>query len=181
MRSMEQYRARRSPVFELVLFAMLGALAFASDLAMEILPNVHIVAMLIVVYTVVFGVKALFPIYIYVVLTVMFSGFSLWSLPYLYIWLPLWLMALAVPRTAPKWFKCVAYPVISAIHGLSFGLLYAPAEALFFGLDFNGALAWIAAGLSFDIIHTVSNFCFGLLIFPISELLLKLLNKRGYK
>ena len=46
-------------------------------------------------------------------------------------------------------------------------MLYAPAQAVLFGLSFEGMLAWIAAGLPFDLIHGVSNFIAGALILPI--------------
>ena len=53
------------------------------------------------------------------------------------------------------------------------------AEALLTGLDFNGMLAWIASGFVFDIMHAVGNFAAGLLIWPMSQLMLKL--KRMYR
>ena len=72
----------------------------------------------------------------------------------------------------------VVYPLICCLHGLFFGVLYAPGEALLTGLDFNGMLAWIASGLVFDITHAIGNFAAGLLVVPLSELLLRL--KRIY-
>lgn len=48
-----------------------------------------------------------------------------------------------------------------------FGTLYAPAQALLFGLDFNGMITWIIAGLPWDAIHGVSNFLVGVLIAPL--------------
>ena len=49
-------------------FAMLGALMFASKKLMEALPNIHLIGLLVTVSTIVFRKKALFPIYIYVLL-----------------------------------------------------------------------------------------------------------------
>ena len=43
--------------------------------------------------------------------------------------------------------------------------------ALLFGLNFKGMIAWIIAGLPFDMIHGVSNFFCGMLIVPIVYLL----------
>ena len=76
-------------IFELVLFSMLGALMLASDLAMEALPNIHVVGMLTVTFTAVFRSRALIPLYVYVFLTGLIFGFSFWWLAYLYAWLPL--------------------------------------------------------------------------------------------
>ena len=49
-------------VWELVIFAMLGTLMFCSKLLMELLPNVHLLGMLTIAYTVVYRAKALIPI-----------------------------------------------------------------------------------------------------------------------
>ena len=68
------------------------------------------------------------------------------------------------------------YMVVNACHGFLFGILYAPAQALLYGLSFKGMLAWIAAGFPFDITHGISNFICGALIVPIVYLLRRLEN-----
>lgn len=162
-------------IFETVLFAMLGTLMFLGDLLMELFPNVHFVGVLCVTYAVVFRFRALIPIYIYVMLNGLYAGFSLWWVPYTYIWAILWGMTMLVPTRLPNRAKCVIYPVIAAIHGFAFGILYAPAQALMFHLDWRGMLAWVASGVYFDLIHGISNFAMGFLVFPLSELFKKLL------
>ncbi len=159
----------------MITLSVLGAFMFVSDLAMEALPNIHIVAMLIVLYTVLFRYRALIAIYIYVMITGVFYGFALWWIAYLYIWLFPFGLALLIPTGAPKWLKIVLYPMITALHGILFGVLYAPAQALIFGLDFEGMLAWIAAGFVFDIIHAIGNFALGLLVYPLSVSIKKVL------
>lgn len=171
-------RPSRRP-FELVVFAMLGALMFASKLIMEVLPNIHLLGMLTVTYTVVFRARALFPIYIYVLLNGLFGGFSLWWVPYLYVWTVLWGVTMLLPRRMPRRLAALVYPAVCALHGFAFGTLYAPAQALLFGLDFEETLLWIASGLPFDLIHGVSNLFTGLLILPFSELLSRLLKKQN--
>jgi energy-coupling factor transport system substrate-specific component len=158
----------------MVIFAMLGTLMFCSKIAMEALPNVHLLGMLTMVYTIVYRYRALIPVYIYVILNGAFAGFNLWWVPYLYIWTILWGITMLLPRQMPKGVAAVVYPLICGIHGFAFGTLYAPAQALMFGLDFKGMLSWIVAGLPFDLIHGVGNFAVGLLILPLSELLRRL-------
>lgn len=140
---------------------------YASDLLMEALPNIHLIGVFIVATTVVFRAKALFPLYVYVLLNGIFSGFALWWIPYLYVWTVLWGAVMLLPKNMPEKLKPIIYMVVSAAHGFLFGVIYAPSQALLFGLDFNGMLAWIAAGLPFDIIHGVSNLVCGILIYPI--------------
>ena len=155
-------------------FAMLAALMFASKKLMELLPNIHLLGALTVAYTAAFRKKAFIPLYLYIIIEGLFSGFATWWIAYLYIWAPLALAILALPKNIPDRVAAVLYPTFSGLHGLAFGILYAPAQAIIFGLDFEGTLAWIAAGLPMDVIHGISNFAFGFLALPLSRLLLKL-------
>lgn len=156
------------------IFAMLGALMFVSKLIMEVLPNVHLLGMFTMVCAVAYRWRGLIPIYVYVLLNGIYSGFSLWWIPYLYIWAVLWGLTMLVPQKLPRRAKCIIYPAICALHGFAFGTLYAPAQAIMFGLSFDGMIAWIIAGLPYDMIHGVSNIFTGLLVLPLSELIKKL-------
>ena len=165
---------KRLSIKEICLFAILGALMFVSKIVMEALPNIHLLGMLTITYTLVFRKKALIPIYTFVLLNGLFAGFNAWWVPYLYIWAILWGATMLVPQNTPKALACVIYPILCALHGLLFGVLYAPVQALMYGFTFDQMLAWIATGLTFDIIHMVGNFAVGLLIFPVSEALKRL-------
>lgn len=76
-----------------------------------------------------------------------------------------------LPRNMPEKLRPVVYMLVCAAHGFLFGTLYAPAQAILFGLNFNQMIAWIAAGLPWDIIHGISNFFCGVLIVPIISVL----------
>ncbi len=156
-------------IFELTVFAMLGTVMFVSKLLMEMLPNIHLLGMLIAAYTVALGTKALIPLYIYVLLNGLYAGFSFWWVPYLYIWTVLWALVMLIPKRLPVRLRQILYAVICALHGLFFGVLYAPAQAWMFGFNFAQTMAWIGAGLWFDGIHAVSNFCFGMLVLPLAQ------------
>lgn len=147
---------------------------YCSKLIMEALPNIHLLGMFVMTCTVVFRFKALIPIYVYVFLDGLFSGFAFWWLAYLYIWAVLWGMTMLIPRKLPKKIAFFVYPAVCALHGILFGVLYAPIWALMAKMDLAATLSWIAAGLGFDAIHAVSNFAVGFLILPLSEMLRKL-------
>ena len=150
---------------------MLGTVMFCSKVLMESLPNVHLLGMLTMTYTIVFRKKALIPIYVYVIMNGVYAGFSLWWLPYLYIWTILWGITMLLPKNlSPKWANII-YPAVCALHGFAFGMLYAPAQALMFSLNFKQMLAWIVAGIPFDAIHGIGNLIAGLLIYPLSRVL----------
>lgn len=152
---------------EIAIFAMLGALMYASKILLEAAPNIHPVGVFIVAFTVVYRQKALYPIYVFVLLCGFFSGFSIWWIPYLYIWAALWGAVMLLPENMPRKIRPLAYMAVCTAHGFLFGTLYAPAQALLYGLDFRGMAAWILAGLPFDILHGVSNFFCGILIVPV--------------
>ena len=65
-------------VREITLFGMLGAVMYCSKLLMEFLPNIHLLGALTIAYTIAFRKKALYPIYVYVLLNGLFAGFSMW-------------------------------------------------------------------------------------------------------
>ena len=160
------------------IFAMLGTLMFCSKLIMEALPNIHLLGMLTMVYTVAFRGKALIPIYVFVFLTGIYGGFAPWWVPYLYVWTVLWGITMLVPRDMSKGVACVIYPVVCCLHGFAFGAIYAPAQALMYGFDFEQTVAWIVSGFPFDIIHGISNLFTGMLVVPFSELLRRLMKQR---
>lgn len=158
---------------EIAVFGMLGAMMFASKMLMEVLPNIHLLGVFTIATTVVYRQKALYPIYIYVVLNGLFAGFNVWWVPYLYIWTILWGAIMLLPKNMPKKAKPFVYSGLCGLHGFLFGILYAPAQAIFFGLSFEATVAWIISGLPFDLIHGVSNIVCGLLICPIIAVLKK--------
>jgi len=161
-------------VKEVVVFAMLGAVMYVSKILMEFLPNVHLLGMFTVTYTLVYRKKALYPIYTYILLNGIFVGFATWWLPYLYIWVVLWGAVMLLPKNIPAKFKPIVYMIVCSAHGFLFGTLYAPAQALLFGLSFKGMVAWIIAGIPWDVVHGISNFCCGILIVPLTKLLRKM-------
>lgn len=167
----------RLAVQDMVIFAMLGALLLIGKILFEPLPNIHPLASLIGVYTVTYREKALIPIYVYVILQGLFSGFNMWWIPYTYIWTCLWALFMIIPRNIAKTRALYIYPLICALHGILFGTLYAPAQALIFGLNFSGMIKWIVAGLPFDLLHAGGNFVAGFLVLPLSNVLTKITNK----
>lgn len=165
-------------VYELVLFAMLGMVMFVSKLVMEFLPNIHLLGMLTMVYALTFRKKALIPIYVYVFVNGLFAGFATWWIPYLYIWTVLWGVTMLLPKRMPRKVAWVVYPLVCGLHGLAFGVLYAPVQALMYGLSWDMTIAWIVAGLPFDAIHAAGNTLAGLLIVPLTILLNELLRRQ---
>ena len=166
-----RHRRRGISVRYIVVFAMLGALMFTSKLLMEALPNIHLIGVFIVALTVVYRARALWPIYVFVMLTGLYAGFAPWWVPYLYIWTVLWGVTMLLPRRMPPKVAPVVYSAVCAAHGFLFGTLYAPAQALMYGLDLAGMIGWIVAGLYADLLHGIGNLAVSVLILPLVHLI----------
>lgn len=166
-----QSRKNKLAIFQIVIFPFLGVLMYVSKLIMEAFPNIHLLGMFTICFTIVYRWKALFPIYIYVFINGLFCGFDIWWIPYLYIWTLLWGATMLIPKKTSNKVLAIICPILCALHGLLFGVLYAPAQMIMLNLTFEQTMAWIAAGLYFDIIHCVGNFAVGLLAVPLVELI----------
>ena len=152
---------------EIAIFSMLGAVMYASKILMDWAPNIHLLGVFTIAFTVVYRKKALYPIYIYVMLLGMLNGFATWWIPHIYLWTVLWGITMLLPKNLPVKIRPIIYMVVCSLHGFAYGILYAPAQALLYGFNFEKMIAWIISGLPFDITHGISNFFCGILIVPI--------------
>ena len=174
-------------VVDLVIFSMLASIMFTLKVVLAGIPNIEPVSLLIIVYTAVYRVRALIPIYIYVILEGLLFGFSVYWIGYLYVWAILWAVIMLIPRRA---FDAngrraavlgVCLALISGAFGLSFGALFAPSQIAIYGLSFDAMLAWIASGLPYDILHGCGNFAFAAAALPLIKLIKKLESQRTFK
>jgi energy-coupling factor transport system substrate-specific component len=149
----------RKRTLELTILALLGALLFGAKMAMAALPNIEPVSLLILVYTAVFGRKALYPIYIYVLLELMVWGLGLWNLNYLYVWLVLYLLGRLFRRMDSPW----GWAILSGGYGLAFGLLCTPVYLVTGGWAYG--LSWWVSGIPFDVAHCAGNFALALVLY----------------
>ena len=159
-------------VLELVLFAMLGALTFALKWAMSWMPNIEPVSLMVMLFGVIFGWKALYPIYLYVGLEILFYGLGTWNICYLYVWAILLVAAILLRKVQ---FPLV-WALVSAAFGLFFGALCGIVDVFLFGLPY--AVTKWASGIPYDVAHCVGNFVIALILFlPLRRLMEKLYAK----
>ena len=119
---------------------MFGALMYASKEIMAVLPNIHLLGMFTMLLTLAYRSRALYPIYVYALLEGLTWGFPLWWPPHLYLWTVLWGVTMLLPRNMPDKAAMIVYPAVCALHGLAYGALYAPWQALAFGLSWGGMI-----------------------------------------
>lgn len=154
---------------EIVIFGLFAAMMIIGKEILAFLPNIEIVSLFIIVLTLAYGLKALIPVYIFVLAEGLLYGFGLWFWSYLYIWAILVLAVFALR----KYDSLILWTALSGIYGLLFGILGSPPHFLINGL--GGGIAYIIAGLSFDITHSIGNIVITLALFvPLKKLILKL-------
>jgi len=151
--------AKKRELRELVLMALLGALLFACKMALAGVPNVEPVTLLIMVYSVVFGKKALWAIYLYIGLEVVTWGVHVWVINYLYIWAILYLLS----RMLKDMRNPLGWGLLAGAFGLFFGAMCAPVYIFTNGWAY--ALSWWVSGVPFDLLHGASNFAMALVLF----------------
>lgn len=162
-------KASKLTIREVVLFGVLGALTFALKMCMALLPNIEPVSLLVMVFVAVFGLKALYPVYVYVAMEILYWGIGTWNVNYLYIWAILAVAALLLRKSEQP----LAWAMVSGVFGLAFGLLCSPVDMAMGGLTY--AMTKWASGIPFDIAHCIGNFAMALILFrPLRILLDKL-------
>ena len=150
---------RRVSLAELTLFGMLGTATFGMKVVMAGLPNIEPVSLMVMLFAVTFGARALYPIYVYVALEYLLYGFNYWSIYYLYIWTVLAIAAWLLRKMEHR----LGWALLSGGFGLLFGALCAPVDALIGGFAY-AAGRW-ASGIPYDLLHCAGNFVIALLLF----------------
>ena len=155
---------------EMILLALLGAMMMATQVALAALPNIHLVAVFVILAALLFGYKSLLSVYIFVLLEGLIYGFSMWFINYLYVWTILAWIAILLRKNQSKIF----WAAVAGIFGLLFGALCA-IPYWFIG-GWAAAFSYWVAGIPFDLIHCVSNAALTfVLLQPLYKLCKKLL------
>ncbi len=147
---------------------VLTALLFMGQVIMSFLPNLEIVSLLIILYTIFFGKKVFWMIYGFVFLEGFLYGFGMWWFQYLYIWSILAVVVLLLRNNTSALF----WSIISGFFGLSFGALCTLPYLITGGPA--AAFSYWVSGLGFDLTHCIGNVVLCLVLFkPLYALLQK--------
>jgi len=153
-------------------FAVIGMMAAMLEvvkLALTGLPNIELVTLLIIIFTLFLGWKSVIAVVAFVLMECTIYGFGLWTIMYFYVWPLLVLLTLLVKKFNSK----IVYTLLSAMFGFFFGALCA-IPYLFIGGPYM-AFTWWIAGIPYDIIHGVSNLILCLVLFtPLNSILNRL-------
>ena len=142
---------------------------FALQVVMAPLPNIEPVSLLVMIFAAVFGWKALYPVYVFVVMEILFYGISTWNIYYLYVWAVLAFAAILMRKQTQP----LAWALLSAVYGLMFGALCGIVDIFIGGFGYAAA-KWVS-GIPFDLLHCGGNFVIALIMFrPLRNALEKL-------
>ena len=156
-------------VREITLFGVLGALTFAAKYVMAFLPNIEPVSLMVMLFAVTFGAKALYPIFLYVAMEILFYGLGTWNVMYLYIWPCLGILSWGLREMKSP----LGWAVLSGAFGLMFGAMCMPVDMVIGGMGY-AVSKWVS-GIPFDIAHCIGNFAMTMILFvPVRTLMEKL-------
>ena len=130
---------------EIALMGILSALLIIGQVALGFLPNIEVVTLLVIAYTLVFGKKVFFIIYIFVLVEGLIYGFGLWWINYLYVWS----VQAAVTLFFRKQKSVLFWSILSGFFGITFGALCALPYFAIGGPQ--AAFAYWISGLAYDL------------------------------
>lgn len=146
---------------DLVRDALLAALLFIAQVCFAWLPNIELVSLLLILYTMVYKRQVWLMLYVFILLEGLVYGFGIWWISYLYVWpiLPAGVFLLK-RREQPS---TLGLAIWSGCFGMLFGL-FCSVSYLFMGGP-GAAFAWWVSGIPFDILHGIGNFLAVLLLY----------------
>ena len=71
---------------DLCLMAVLGVVMFVSQVALAFLPNIELVSLFVILFTLVFRKRVVGALGVFILLEGLVYGFGFWWLNYLYVW-----------------------------------------------------------------------------------------------
>lgn len=145
---------------DIVLVGLLAALLKASQAILSFLPNIEIVSLLILVFAIKLGAKkTIYVTTVFSVLNMLIWGINPASIGYFGVW-----GAFAIACSLLKGFITNEFraALILGLFGICFGFLFV---IVYLPIDKTYAITYWLNGISFDIIHAISNFIIGLWVF----------------
>ncbi len=158
----------------IVIIGLLSALLLVVQVALAALPNVELVSFLMIIYAMVlpFGASLMIAA-IFVTLQMLVWGMGDWVIGYYWIW-PLYVIILYGIKPLIKK-NDHGWAIVNGIWGFAFGMLFAINHGIFYGFHYS-FIYWIK-GISFDIIHAISNYIVILLLLePTYKLMVRLIH-----
>ena len=164
-------------VYRVALLSMMIALSHVGRLVFSFLPNVQPVTVIVLMFTLVFGIRdGLIVGILSIVLSNMTLGMGVWTFAQVASYGVLVLLTgILRPFQKYVWFD-VAFALYAGVAGYLYGFIISAVQAPFFGIQ----KFWVyyMAGIPFDTMHALGNVGFYIILAPV---LLPLLRKAAIK
>lgn len=160
----------------MVTMSLLATILFATQIALSGIPNIEPVTLLVMVFTLAFGLKdTLVVIYLFALLEGVYYGFGIWWIMYLYVWTILAILVFLCRKNT----SLLIWAILAGFYGLIFGALCAIPYGVMGGF-YAGVAYWIA-GIPFDIAHCIGNIIIIVLLFkPMEKMLTRIKHMTFY-
>lgn len=146
-------------VKDIAIIGMMTAILVTVQVALSFLPNIELITLLLIVFTLVFRWKALFVVFAFILVEGIIYGFGLWWFSWIYIWPLLCVFTMLFRKIRSIFFWAIA----SCVFGLAFGALTAFPLLAISGL--KAAIAYWIQGIPFDLVHGISNLFLVLMLY----------------
>ena len=155
-----------------ILISFLAVGLFVAQVALAALPNVQLVSLLFILISLFLPLSStLLVSLLFTILQMLFWGMGDWVIGYLWIW-PVWVFIIYTFKSTNK-LHADRWAILNGLWGFLFGALFALHHGVIYG--FNTMIAYYIRGISFDIIHGVSNYIITSLAFtPLSVVIRQL-------
>lgn len=145
---------------DIVLIGILAALLKVSQAALSFLPNIEVVSLLILIFSIRLGVKrTIYITTVFSILNMLLWGVNPASIGYFGTWAIFALICSALKNFIKNEIRAA---IVLGIYGFAFGLLFALGYLPF---DKSYVMVFWLNGITFDIVHGISNFLIGIWIF----------------
>lgn len=155
---------------KLILFGMLGSLTAIGQMALSFLPNVEVVTLFIILFSLIYEKEVLYIVCTFILLMGLLHGFGLWWFGYVILWPLLSILTVILKKKLMNNYLLLA--IYSGTFGALFGFFYAIPYGIFGGLN-AGITYWIS-GIPYDVVHGVGNY---FLMMMLGKRLFKVFNK----
>ena len=149
------------------LSGILGAILLVSQIALAPLPNIEVVSVLVMLFTIVLGKYVGYTLAVFILLEGLVYGFGLWWFSYLYIWTILAVLTFLFRKMDSR----LGWALLCGFYGLFFGTLSSFPTFILSG--FAVGVTYILSGIPFDLIHAAANFLLAFLLLPVLRKLLE--------
>lgn len=146
----------------IILIGLLSALLVVVQVSLAAIPNVELVSLLLLMYAITLPLSMSLTIAIvFATLQALVWGMGDWVIGYYWIW-PFWVVLVYLLRHMNKTNE-YRWALLSGLWGFLFGILFAVNHGVLYGLNYS--VAYWLKGISFDIIHAISNYIVIIILF----------------